>query len=93
MDRLRVPRPVGRPRITPDVVLAEKAYSSRAIRLHLRRREIRAVIPQPPDQAANRKRRINKLRQWRGLATRYDETATSYQATVHLAAILIWLAR
>ncbi|MFG3399340.1 MULTISPECIES: transposase [Streptomyces] len=57
MARLRVPRPVGRPRTTPDVVLADKAYSSRAIRAHLRRRGIRAVIPQPSDQAANRKRR------------------------------------
>lgn len=57
MARLRVPGPVGRPRVTPDVVLADKAYSSRAIRLRLRRRKIRAVIPQPSDQAAHRKRR------------------------------------
>lgn len=57
MNRLRVPRQTGRPQITPDVVLADKAYSSRAIRRHLRRRGIRAVIPQPADQAANRKRR------------------------------------
>ncbi|MFE9864908.1 transposase [Streptomyces sp. NPDC005506] len=32
MARLRVPRPVGRPRTTPVMVLADKAYSSRAIR-------------------------------------------------------------
>lgn len=57
MARLRVPRPTGRPRTTPEVVLADKAYSSRAIRTHLRRRGIQAVIPQPADQAANRKRR------------------------------------
>ncbi|EOY44747.1 Mobile element protein [Streptomyces lividans 1326] len=44
-----MPRPVGRPRITPDAVLADKAYSSRAIRRHLRRRGIRVVIPQPAD--------------------------------------------
>ncbi|MFI8917386.1 IS5 family transposase [Streptomyces sp. NPDC053513] len=117
MARLRVPRPLGRPRITPDVVLADEAYSSRAIRDHLRRRGIRAVIPQPSDQAANRKRRgsrggrppafdleaykqrntvercINKLKQWRGLATRYDKTATSYPAGLHIAAIYIWSAR
>lgn len=43
--------------ITPDVVLADKAYSSRAIRIRLRQRGIRAVIPQPADQPANRKRR------------------------------------
>ncbi|WP_436843886.1 IS5 family transposase [Streptomyces sioyaensis] len=117
MARLWVPRRVGRPRIRPDLVLADKAYSSRAIRRHLRRRGIRAVIPQPADQAANRKllgrrggrppafdceaykqrntveRCINKLKQWRGLATRYDKTATIYLAGLHLAAIFIWSAR
>ncbi|MFF9914933.1 IS5 family transposase [Streptomyces sp. NPDC013457] len=114
MARLRVPRPIGRPRITPELVLADKAYSSRAIRSHLRRRGMRAVIPQPADQTANRKRLgsrggrppafdreaykqrntvercINKLKQWRGLATRYDKTATIYLAGLHLAGIFIW---
>ncbi|WP_443076402.1 IS5 family transposase [Streptomyces sp. NBC_01725] len=116
MARLRVPRPIGRPRTTPEAILADKAYSSRAIRSHLRQRGIRAVIPQPSDQLANRKRLgnrggrppsfdrevykqrntvercINKLKQWRGLATRYDKTATSYLAALHLAAIFIWSA-
>lgn len=36
---------------------------------------------------------INKLKQWRGLATRYDKTATIYLARLHLAAIFIWSAR
>lgn len=57
MSRSRVPRRIGRPRTAPDVVLADKAYSFRAIRWHLRRRGIRAFIPQPADQTANRKRR------------------------------------
>ncbi|MYW46275.1 transposase, partial [Streptomyces sp. SID161] len=35
---------------------------------------------------------INKLKQWRGLATRYDKTATTYLAGLHLAAIFIWSA-
>ena len=35
---------------------------------------------------------INKRKQWRGLATRYDKTATSYLAALHLAAIFIWSA-
>lgn len=41
----RGPRPVGRPRTTPAAVLADEAYSSRAIHRHLRRRGIRAMIP------------------------------------------------
>jgi putative transposase len=39
------------------MVLGDKAYSSRANRAHLRARGITAVIPQPSDQIAHRKRR------------------------------------
>ena len=45
----------GRPRTTPDRVLGDKAYSSRANRACLRRRGIRATIPQPADQIRHRK--------------------------------------
>ncbi|MFH9656238.1 IS5 family transposase [Streptomyces anulatus] len=58
MDELRVPRTgAGRPRRRPDAVIADKAYSSRAIRQVLRRRGIQAVIPERADQKANRLRR------------------------------------
>ncbi|MEU2338741.1 IS5 family transposase [Streptomyces sp. NPDC013172] len=118
MARIRVPRTgLGRPRTRPTMVLADRAYSSRAIRTHLRRRQIRAVIPQPSDQIGHRLRRgrrggrppgfdadaykqrntvercINRLKQWRGLATRTDKLAIAYQAALHLAAILIWARR
>lgn len=116
MAGIRVPRRDGRLRTVPEVVLADKARSSCAIRGHLRRRGIRAVIPQPADQMATRNKRgrfggrppgfdrdayrrrnavercINTLKQWRGLATRY-ETATVYLAALHVAGIFIWSAR
>ncbi len=38
-------------------MLGDRAYSSAAIRAHLRRRGIKATIPQPSDQARNRVRR------------------------------------
>ncbi|MGW3520200.1 IS5 family transposase [Streptomyces hydrogenans] len=58
MAAIRVPRRgPGRPRTRPDVVLADRAYSSRAIRSHLRQRGIHAVIPQPSDQTGHRLRR------------------------------------
>ncbi|MET9591633.1 IS5 family transposase [Streptomyces sp. NPDC006516] len=58
MARIRIPRSgPGRPRTRPTTVLADRAYSSRAIRGHLRRRGIRAVIPQPADQIGHRLRR------------------------------------
>ena len=44
----------GRPRTRPGRVLADKAYSSRAIRCRLRRRRIQATIPEPVDQTRNR---------------------------------------
>ena len=50
----------GRPRTTPDAVLADKAYSARAHRALLRSRGIKAVIPQPSDQIRHRKRRGSK---------------------------------
>jgi transposase len=34
---------------------------------------------------------INKLKQWRGVATRYDKRALNYRATVTIAALMIWL--
>lgn len=58
MDAVKVSRGgAGRPRRRPDAVIADKAYSSRAIRQALRRRGIRAVIPERADQKANRVRR------------------------------------
>jgi len=52
----------------------------------------------PPgfDRAAYRGRNaiercINRLKQFRGLATRYEKRAVNYRALVVLAAIVIWL--
>jgi transposase len=50
----------GRPRTRPGRVLGDKAYSSRAIRSHLRRRQITAVIAEPVDQQNHRARRGSK---------------------------------
>ena len=57
MEKIAVPRPGGRPRTRPGRVLADKAYSSRAIRGWLRRHGIAATIPVPADQARHRARR------------------------------------
>jgi transposase len=47
----------GRPRTRPQKLRGDKAYSSRAIREHLRSRGITAVIPEKDDQTAHRRRR------------------------------------
>ncbi|WP_082775400.1 transposase [Pseudoclavibacter helvolus] len=114
LEQLRVARPLGRPRTRPDAVRGDKAYSSRAIRAHLRERGIRSVIPEPADQQGNRKRRGSRggrpvgydrddyrgrnvierrfchLKQWRGLATRYDKLALVYRAAAVLNAVIAW---
>jgi transposase len=115
LGKIRVPGPTGRPRTRPDAVAGDKAYSSRGNRAHLRRRGIKAVIPEKRDQAANRRKKgsgggrpvshdavldkerntverlINKLKAWRGIATRYDKTPDSYLAGLHLRASMIWI--
>ena len=58
IDGIRIRRSgPGRPRTRPGRVLADKAYSSRAIRSYLRRRRIRCTIPEKADQVANRQRK------------------------------------
>jgi transposase len=54
---IRMPRPGGRGWTRPQRVIADKAYSTRAIRTYLRRRRITATIPERRDQQANRRRR------------------------------------
>ena len=50
----------GRPRTRPDLVLADKAYTSKGNRGHLRSRGIKACIPSKADQDANRRKRGSK---------------------------------
>ena len=114
MAQLRVGRDNGRPRTRPAALRGDKAYSSRAIRGHLRSRGIKAVIPEPDDQKGHRKRRGSRggrpvgldaadyknrnvierrycdIKQWRGLATRYDKHAIVYRAAVVLNATIAW---
>ena len=55
MGDLRIAGPGRtRPRTRPDRVLGDKAYSSKKIREHLRRRGIKATIAVPGDQVGHR---------------------------------------
>lgn len=57
LKKIRVRGSAGRPRTRPDAAAGDKAYSSRGNRSYLRRRGIKAVIPEKRDQAANRKKK------------------------------------
>ncbi len=62
MSRIRIARcGPGRPRTRPGRVVADKGYSSRKIRDDLRRRGIKAAIPERIDQINGRVRRGESL--------------------------------
>ena len=94
----------GRPQRRPRRVSGDKAYSSGKIRQYLRRHGIRITIPHkqnegqtgPLDRAIYRlrervERLINRLKQNRRLATRYEKCAANYRAMWLIAATLLWL--
>ena len=93
----------GRPRIRPRRLMGDKGYSFPRIRRYLRRRGIRITIPRRKDQhrggpfdrelykARNVvERLINRLKQFRRLATRYDKLAESYRSMWVLGAIYLY---
>jgi transposase len=94
----------GRPKLRPKRVVGDKGYSSRRNRQTMRRRGIRITIPRkenercsgPFDTAIYRlrnrvERLINRLKQFRRLATRYEKRAENFRAMWLIAATLLWL--
>jgi transposase len=94
----------GPPRRRPQRVVGDKGYSSRRIRSWLRQHGIRHTIPHkrteckrgPFDRAVYRERNcverlMNRLKQFRRVATRYEKRAVNYLAMVTVAAIRLWL--
>jgi transposase len=90
----------GRPRR----LVGDKGYSSRAIRDWTRCRGIRTTIPRqrhecrtgPFDRAIYRSRHrierlVNRLKQFRRRATRYEKHAEHFRAMWVIGAILLWL--
>lgn len=95
----------GRPKQRPRRVVGDKGYSSRKIRRYCRRRGMRITIPRkanehrtgPFDRVIYRSRNqierlINRCKQFRRLATRYEKRAENYRAMWLLGASLLWLA-
>lgn len=93
----------GRPKVRPRRLAGDTGCSSRAIRSGLRRRGIRATIPRRDDERhrgrfdreayrqRNRiERLINRLKQFRRVATRYEKRGPAYRAMVVIACILLW---
>lgn len=85
-------------------VSADKGYDSAALVSFITQQESTAVIPSRSNQKSPRdydrhlyrernviERMINKLKQFRRMATRYEKTASNFVALLHLAAITLWL--
>jgi transposase len=80
--------------------LMRKRAIARTIPERRDRRERRAKHPgRPPNFDASVygrrnvvERCVNRLKHWRGIATRYEKRALNYRAVVVIAALIIWLA-
>jgi transposase len=94
----------GRPRLRPRRVAGDKGYSSPTARGRLRHRGITPVIPtksnEPCDPTFDREayrlrnrieRLINRLKQFRRIATRYEKRGVNYLAMLTIGMSLLWL--
>jgi transposase len=97
-------RGAGRPKHRPQRLVGDKAYSGHQIRQYVRRHGIRVTIPRksnehragPFDRSSYRQRNkierlINRYKQFRRIATRYEKRAANYLAMWHMATIVLWL--
>jgi transposase len=85
-------------------MLADKAFDANSLREELKNRNAQAIIPAktnrlvhiPHDEEAYKWRHLienyfSKIKEFRGINTRYDKTDVSYQASWDLAATIIAL--
>lgn len=87
----------------PLWVVADRGYSSDALRERVRDSGAKPVIPAKRREAAQRcpdfiyvhrnrvERLWGRLKEWRAVATRYEKTARSFRSVLCLAAAQDWL--
>ena len=86
-----------------DILLADKGYDTNAIRTKAAERKAWANIPPKANRKDSfvfsrwvyRQRNLverffNRIKQFRGIATRYDKRSENYLAAVKLVAARIW---
>ena len=90
--------------VEPGALLGDKGYDADALITSLEARSIKPVIPSKANRKVQRacdfalyaernllERFFNYLKQFRGIATRYEKTARNFLAGLHLVCALAWL--
>ncbi len=103
METGAIRRRSGHWRLRPKRLVADKGYTSAALRDDLHRHHIRCTIARrsnerrrgPFDKQHYRKRNIverliNRLKQFRRIATRYEKRAANFSAMITIAAIFLF---
>lgn len=87
-----------------DYVIADKGYDSMLFVEYVREKGFIPIIPSRSNALSPREydkyiykernvieRAINKLKQFRRIATRYEKTVVNFMALLHVAACMLWL--
>ena len=103
-DCTQLPALLAALREPPGAVVADKAYDTNAVLAAIANCRAEPVIPSKTSRNEPRRydqnlyadrnkaeRFFGRLKEARGLATRYEKTAVSFLATAHLLAALDWL--
>ena len=90
--------------VEPKALLGDKGYDADSLINSLEVRAIKAVIPSKSNRKVKRdcdfalyaernlvERFFNTIKQYRGIATRYEKTARNFLAGLHLVCALAWL--
>ena len=93
----------GQTRLRPERLVADNGYTSAALRAYLHRYHIHCSIARRSNERRRgsfnkqhyRKRNIverliNRLKQFRRIATRYEKRATNFSAMITVAAIFLF---
>ena len=90
--------------LAAEYVIADKGYDSEAFVLHLKEREVKAVIPSRANHKVQREidrhlykerhlveNQIGKLKQFRRVFSRFDKLAKNYLSFIYFASSVVWL--
>ena len=103
MESGAIRRGSGQLRLRPERLVADKGYTSAAFRKYLHRYHIRCTVARRSNERRRgsfnkqhyRKRNIverliNRLKQFRRIATRYEKRASNFSAMITIASIFLF---